>query len=255
MGSTAYVADLVERTAGSTRSRRTSTSTWSARRTSSRFVYDGDLSDSAPPPAGRPRARRRSRGCSCDYFDSQGLANEPTAFDGRSDYGPFIANGVPAGGLFSGAEGIKTAEQEAIYGGVAGLVRTTRATTRRATRSFTPRPPALRRDGRRRGASADADARPVAAARSPRPAAGSQATWTDGQARAQGASATARPRASCDPAPAARRPRIRLARPDRRRERAAMRAALSRSCSLAGRGRLRRAAVTRWRRPRSSSSA
>ena len=46
---------------------------------------------------------------------------DPTAFDGRSDYGAFIANGVPAGGLFSGAEGIKTAAQEARYGGFAGL--------------------------------------------------------------------------------------------------------------------------------------
>ena len=49
-----------------------------------------------------------------------GLATEPTAFDGRSDYGPFIANGIPAGGLFSGAEGIKTPEQAAMYGGTAG---------------------------------------------------------------------------------------------------------------------------------------
>jgi hypothetical protein len=28
--------------------------------------------------------------------------------------------GIPAGGLFTGAEGIKTAEEQAIYGGVAG---------------------------------------------------------------------------------------------------------------------------------------
>jgi Zn-dependent M28 family amino/carboxypeptidase len=55
------------------------------------------------------------------YFESQGLDYEPTAFDGRSDYGPFIANGVAAGGLFTGAEGIKSEEQEAKYGGVAGL--------------------------------------------------------------------------------------------------------------------------------------
>ena len=54
------------------------------------------------------------------YFKSQGLASEPTAFDGRSDYGPFIAEGIPAGGLFSGAEGIKTPEEAAIYGGTAG---------------------------------------------------------------------------------------------------------------------------------------
>ncbi|MGH2696845.1 MAG: M28 family peptidase, partial [Actinomycetota bacterium] len=55
-----------------------------------------------------------------DYFASQGLETEPTAFDGRSDYGPFIAVGIPAGGLFSGAEGLKTAEQVAVYGGIAG---------------------------------------------------------------------------------------------------------------------------------------
>ena len=54
------------------------------------------------------------------YFASQGLASEPTAFDGRSDYGPFIEAGVPAGGLFSGAEGEKTAEQAEVYGGTAG---------------------------------------------------------------------------------------------------------------------------------------
>ena len=64
-----------------------------------------------------------------DYFTSQGLATEPTAFDGRSDYGPFIEAGIPAGGLFSGAEGVKTA-QEAWR-----VRRTTRATTRGATRS------------------------------------------------------------------------------------------------------------------------
>jgi hypothetical protein len=31
-----------------------------------------------------------------DYFASQGLATKPTAFDGRSDDGPFIAAGIPA---------------------------------------------------------------------------------------------------------------------------------------------------------------
>ena len=54
-------------------------------------------------------------------FGKQGLATEPTAFDGRSDYGPFIAVGIPAGGLFTGAEGIKTAQKAAIFGGTAGI--------------------------------------------------------------------------------------------------------------------------------------
>ena len=56
------------------------------------------------------------------YFGKQGLATEPTAFDGRSDYGPFIAVGIPAGGLFAGAEGIKMAQETAIFGGTAGIV-------------------------------------------------------------------------------------------------------------------------------------
>ena len=55
-----------------------------------------------------------------DYFASQGLATLPTDFDGRSDYGPFIASGIPAGGLFTGAEVVKTAEQAAVFGGTAG---------------------------------------------------------------------------------------------------------------------------------------
>ena len=57
-----------------------------------RFVYDGDGSDTATPA--RP-ARRRSRRSSRSYFARQRLASEPTAFDGRSDYGPFIAAASP----------------------------------------------------------------------------------------------------------------------------------------------------------------
>jgi Zn-dependent M28 family amino/carboxypeptidase len=45
----------------------------------------------------------------------------PTAFDGRSDYAPFIAVGIPAGGLFTGVEGIKTEGEAQQYGGTAGL--------------------------------------------------------------------------------------------------------------------------------------
>ena len=37
----------------------------------------------------------------------------PTEFDGRSDYFAFINNGIPAGGLFTGAEEVKTEEQAA----------------------------------------------------------------------------------------------------------------------------------------------
>ena len=89
------------------------------------FVYDGDLSDSPPipedvfAPAARPFSATIEK-IFLDYFKSQRIANLPTEFDGRSDYGPFIAAGIPAGGLFTGAEGIKTPEQAAIFGGTAG---------------------------------------------------------------------------------------------------------------------------------------
>ena len=89
------------------------------------FVYDGDLSDSPPigedvfAPAARPFSATIEK-IFLDYFKSQRIANLPTEFDGRSDYGPFIAAGIPAGGLFTGAEGLKTPEQAAIFGGTAG---------------------------------------------------------------------------------------------------------------------------------------
>jgi Zn-dependent M28 family amino/carboxypeptidase len=49
-----------------------------------------------------------------DFYDNRGLPFKGTDFSGRSDYGPFIAVGIPASGLFTGAEGIKTAEEAAI---------------------------------------------------------------------------------------------------------------------------------------------
>ncbi|MEX5719917.1 M20/M25/M40 family metallo-hydrolase [Geodermatophilus maliterrae] len=85
-----------------------------------RFVYDGD--GSATGTAG-PNGSGSIEAVFTEYFASQGLHTEETAFDGRSDYGPFIAVGIPAGGLFSGAEGVKTPEQAAPerFGGVAGV--------------------------------------------------------------------------------------------------------------------------------------
>jgi Zn-dependent M28 family amino/carboxypeptidase len=82
-----------------------------------RFVYDGDGSDT---PLQGPPGSAQIEDLFTDYFESQNLASEPTEFNGRSDYGPFIAVGIPAGGLFSGAEGVKTPEQAEVYGGTAG---------------------------------------------------------------------------------------------------------------------------------------
>ncbi|TPW91886.1 M28 family peptidase, partial [Schumannella luteola] len=82
-----------------------------------RFVYDGD--GDAFGEAG-PDGSAEIEQTFLDYFASQGLATAPTAFDGRSDYFAFIDAGIPAGGLFTGAEGIKTDEEAAIFGGTAG---------------------------------------------------------------------------------------------------------------------------------------
>jgi Zn-dependent M28 family amino/carboxypeptidase len=75
-----------------------------------RFIYDGDGSATgvSGPTGSGPIERVFT-----EYFAGQGLYAEETAFDGRSDYGPFIDAGIPAGGLFSGAEDVKTEEQAA----------------------------------------------------------------------------------------------------------------------------------------------
>ncbi len=84
-----------------------------------RFIYDGDNtlgSDVAIPPGSDAIEANFTR-----FFSRRNLASEPTAFDGRSDYGPFIDIGIPSGGLFTGAEEVKTAEQQRKYGGTAGV--------------------------------------------------------------------------------------------------------------------------------------
>jgi Zn-dependent M28 family amino/carboxypeptidase len=88
-----------------------------------RFVYDGDNSafPVGPGAAAGPPGSGAIEALFHEYFASQGLASAETPFSGRSDYGPFIAKGIPAGGLFTGAEGIKTAAQAATYGGTAGI--------------------------------------------------------------------------------------------------------------------------------------
>ena len=88
-----------------------------------RFVYDGDNSafPAGPGVAAGPPGSGDIEQTFHDYFTSQGLSSEETPFSGRSDYGPFIAEGIPSGGLFTGAEGVKTAAQAEEYGGEAGV--------------------------------------------------------------------------------------------------------------------------------------
>jgi len=83
------------------------------------FIYDGDDSDgvgAGPGPAGSAEIEEFFE----RFYTEAGLPFKGTDFSGRSDYGPFIAVGIPSGGLFTGAEGIKTTEEAAIWGGTAG---------------------------------------------------------------------------------------------------------------------------------------
>jgi Zn-dependent M28 family amino/carboxypeptidase len=81
-----------------------------------RFVYDGDGDAfGIKGPSGSDDIEH----VFSDYFESEGLVSEPTAFDGRSDYDAFITAGIPAGGLFTGAEDAKQDDEVADYGGLA----------------------------------------------------------------------------------------------------------------------------------------
>jgi aminopeptidase Y len=83
------------------------------------FIYDGDDSDgvgAGPGPSGSAAIEKVFEA----FYQQRNLPYKGTDFSGRSDYGPFIAAGLPAGGLFTGAEGIKTPEEAARWGGTAG---------------------------------------------------------------------------------------------------------------------------------------
>lgn len=84
------------------------------------FVYDGDNSDGEGAEAGPEGSAQLERDIN-EFLDSKRKPHEGTDFTGRSDYGPFIAVDIPAGGTFTGAEGIKTPEQAAKFGGEAGV--------------------------------------------------------------------------------------------------------------------------------------
>ena len=83
-----------------------------------RFVYDGDSSDTTGenPQPGSGIIEKLF----LDYFESQGLPTRPTEIGNRSDHAGFRNAGIPIGGLFTGAEGIKTPEEVAVFGGTAG---------------------------------------------------------------------------------------------------------------------------------------
>jgi Zn-dependent M28 family amino/carboxypeptidase len=83
-------------------------------------IYDGDNSGGTAPPGFIPEGSAQIEDVFEQFFANRGEPSQDTEFSGRSDYGPFIEIGIPAGGLFTGAEVTKTAAEAALYGGVAG---------------------------------------------------------------------------------------------------------------------------------------
>jgi Zn-dependent M28 family amino/carboxypeptidase len=83
-----------------------------------RLIYDGNGDEhgfAGPNGSGQIEQVFKS------FWDSQGLAYETIPFDGRSDYDAFTTAGIPAGGIFAGAEDVKQPYQVALYGGTAGV--------------------------------------------------------------------------------------------------------------------------------------
>jgi Zn-dependent M28 family amino/carboxypeptidase len=85
------------------------------------MVYDADESTfPAPTGAPIPPGSEAIEDLYESYYTAIDEPYDDTQFSGRSDYQAFILAGIPSSGLFTGAEGTKTEEQEAIWGGTAG---------------------------------------------------------------------------------------------------------------------------------------
>ncbi|PGH05466.1 aminopeptidase [Blastomyces parvus] len=81
------------------------------------MIYDGDGSTfNFTGPSGSAEIEKLFQ----KYYEDRKTPHIPSEFDGRSDYDAFISVGIPAGGIFTGAEGIKTEEQAKLFGGTAG---------------------------------------------------------------------------------------------------------------------------------------
>lgn len=92
-------------------------------------IYDAKTAPSDVPPETIPGSQKVTD-LFVDWFKRHQLPWDYTEFDGRSDYGPFLAEGIACSGLFSGADDIKTKEQRDRYdqilgqgmGGIAGII-------------------------------------------------------------------------------------------------------------------------------------
>lgn len=67
-----------------------------------------------------PEGSEELRDLYIKFYKDNGLKYTFIPFDGRSDYVGFLRSGIPSGGIATGAEGIKTKEEEKMFGGKAG---------------------------------------------------------------------------------------------------------------------------------------
>ena len=91
-------------------------------------IYNGASAPSTTPAKAKPGSQKVSL-LFQNWFEQNQLPWDDTNLDGRSDYGPFLAEGIVCGGLFTGDEGTKTLAQKNRYetllgsglGGTSGL--------------------------------------------------------------------------------------------------------------------------------------
>lgn len=84
-------------------------------------VYDANES-TYPAPVEVPEGSIQTEAIFTDWFDSIDQPWVDTEFSGRSDYQAFIENGIPASGLFTGADDVKTPAEVEMFGGTAGII-------------------------------------------------------------------------------------------------------------------------------------
>ncbi|KAL6710361.1 Leucyl aminopeptidase yscIV [Coniothyrium glycines] len=81
-------------------------------------IYDGDGSAfNFSGPTGSDKIEKDFE----EFYEARGLPHVPSLFTLRSDYAAFLENGIPSGGLFTGAEVLKTEEEAQLFGGTAGV--------------------------------------------------------------------------------------------------------------------------------------
>ncbi|HEV7419956.1 MAG TPA: M28 family peptidase [Mycobacterium sp.] len=87
------------------------------------FTYDGDQSGAPSPGIPAASVPRGSAGVErtlAGYLNLAGVRPADMPLSRASDYGPFLAAGIPVGGITTGASQLKTEVQARLWGGKAG---------------------------------------------------------------------------------------------------------------------------------------